>query len=286
MLENLIFLSYRRADSAPHALALKLELEDRFRAAQVFVDTHHIRGADRWANEIEVALRAAKVVIPIIGPEWTGQADGGRRIDDPDDWVRKEVELSLAGKADAVLPVLVGGAKMPSADELPPSCRALADIQAVPIDLSNWHATADVLVQTLADRFGYARKQSGWRYPTPDPVVAKTIPFGWDELERLVREHLPEWSLEFSDDEQHRHHKRIELTKAFGFGSFSRAVDFMNIATSHARQVQHHPRLMNVWWTVKVWLTTFDAGHRVTALDIEFARYLDREFRKMTSGAS
>lgn len=109
MLENLIFLSYRRADSAPHTLALKLELEDRFRAAQVFVDTHHISGADRWAAEIEDAVRAAKVVVPIIGPNWVGRTENGRRIDDPDDWVRKEVEFALEWKPNAVLPVLVAG---------------------------------------------------------------------------------------------------------------------------------------------------------------------------------
>jgi hypothetical protein len=67
MLENLIFLSYRRADTAPFTLALKLELEDQLRAAQVFVDAHHIQGADRWAKEIETALRTAKVVLPVIG---------------------------------------------------------------------------------------------------------------------------------------------------------------------------------------------------------------------------
>lgn len=279
MLENLIFLSYRRADSAPHTLALKLELEDRFRAAQVFVDTHHISGADRWAAEIEDAVRAAKVVVPIIGPNWVGRTENGRRIDDPDDWVRKEVEFALEWKPNAVLPVLVAGATPPSADELPSSCRTLAAIQALPIDICDWHPTVDVVVQTLADRFGYARKQEGWRYPTPDPLIAKTIPYVWDELEPLVREHLPAWSLDFSDDERRLHHKHIELTRRFEFPSFARAVEFMNVAANHASQVNHHPRIMNVWRTVKVWLTTFDAGHRVTALDVAFARYLDREFR-------
>jgi len=54
----------------------------------------------------------------------------------------------------------------------------------------------------------------------------------------------------------------------------------VNLVAEHAKRVQHHPRWMNLWVTVKIWLTTLDAGHRVTALDIEFARFLDRENEK------
>jgi len=53
----------------------------------------------------------------------------------------------------------------------------------------------------------------------------------------------------------------------------------MVVAARHATEVQHHPRLMNMWRTVTVWLSTWDAGHRITLLDIEFARYLDRKFK-------
>ncbi len=108
MLENLIFISYRRADAASHAMAMKMELEGRLRAAQVFVDTQQIQGGDRRSREIEVALRPAKVVVPIIGRDWAGRsAEGARRIDDPDDWVRKEIALGLELKSQALLPVLI-----------------------------------------------------------------------------------------------------------------------------------------------------------------------------------
>src|SRR3712207_1971129 len=114
MLENLIFLSYSRADAAPHALALRFELEDQLRAANVFLDTHHIQGADRWAREIETAVHMARVVIPVIGQSWVGPMEGGgSRIADPKDWVRKEVEIALKGKPGAVLPLLVDGASPP-----------------------------------------------------------------------------------------------------------------------------------------------------------------------------
>ena len=48
---NLIFLSYRRADTAAQALALRLELETQLRAAQIFLDTHTIQGGDVWPKQ-------------------------------------------------------------------------------------------------------------------------------------------------------------------------------------------------------------------------------------------
>jgi pterin-4a-carbinolamine dehydratase len=284
MLENLIFISYRRADAAPHTLAIKMELEGRLRAVQVFVDTHHIQGGDRWSREIEVALRAAKVVMPVIGRDWAGlSAEGARRIDDPDDWVRKEIALGLELKSQALLPLLVDGAPPVTAADLPPDCKALAEIQALRIVVNDWEASVDKLVNTLGHRFGFDGKETKWRYPTPDPLVAKTIPIPWNELDGQVRTFLANWSIEFSDDEQRLHHKRIELTRSFEFRTFSAAISFVNLVAEHARRVQHHPRWMNLWRTVKIWLTTWDAGHRVTALDIEFARFLDREYEKASA---
>lgn len=281
MLENLIFISYRRADSAPHALAMKMELEGRLRAAQVFVDTQQIQGGDRWSREIEVALRAAKIVMPIIGRDWAGRsAEGARRIDDPDDWVRKEIALGLELKSQAFLPVLIDGTPAVTAEDLPPECKDLAEIQALRIDINDWEASVHKVVTVLGNRFGFDGKETKWRYPKPDPLVAKTIPIPWNELDGQVRMFLKNWSIEFSDDDQRLHRKRIELTRSFEFRTFSAAISFVNLVADHAERVQHHPRWMNLWTTVKIWLTTLDAGHRVTALDIEFARFLDRAYAK------
>ena len=281
MLENMIFISYRRADTAPHTLALKLELEGRLRAAQVFVDTHHIQGGDEWSREIEDALRAATVVMPVIGRNWAGSsAEGARRIDDPDDWVRKEVALGLELKRQALLPVLVDGTPPVRKADLPDDCSGLAEIQPLRVDLNDWEASVDRLVRILRERFGFEGKETKWSYPPPDPLVAKTIPIPWKDLDDQVRRFLPDWSIEFADDDRRLHHKRIELTRQFSCGTFSAAISFMNLVAEHAKRVQHHPRWMNVWDSVKIWLTTWDAGHRVTALDIEFARFLDRTFDK------
>jgi pterin-4a-carbinolamine dehydratase len=281
MHENLIFLSYRRTDTAPYTLALKLELEDQLRAANVFVDTHHIQGADRWDQEIEVALRMAKVVIPIIGHTWVGPiSERLRRIDNSEDWVRRELEFALKEKANAVLPLLVDGTPPLNPETLPPGCRDITKIQAIEIDLNSWDISVGKLVSALTHRFGFERKQTQFKYPKPNPLIARTIAIPWSDLELQISTFLPMWAIEFSDDEKRLHHKRVELTRTFEFSSFSDAMKFISSVAEHADRIQHHPRWMNVWRSVKIYLTTWDAGHRVTALDIEFARYLDRIFRR------
>jgi pterin-4a-carbinolamine dehydratase len=281
MLGNLIFLSYRRADAAPHALALKMVIEEQLRAVSVFLDTHHIQDADRWEREIEVALKSAKVVIAVIGRDWAGIEDGEqRRLDDPADWVRREISTALREKPNAVLPVLIDGAAVPGAETLPPDCRDLPAIQGIVVDLNSWESSVGNIVGSLADRFGFARKQANWKYPQPDPLVASTIPVPWPDLDAQVRNFLPEWSIEFVDDKKQRHHKHIELSRTFEFDTFRKAMEFMQVVAEHAEAVQHHPRWENLWRNVKVSLSTWDAGHRVTALDLEFARYLDRTFNQ------
>jgi pterin-4a-carbinolamine dehydratase len=277
---NLIFLSYRRADTAAHTLALRLELERQLRAALIFVDTHSIQGGDAWPDYIQGALRICKVVIPVIGKSWAGDSPGGvRRIDDPNDWVYREIDFALANKHDAIVPILVDGAPPPRAEDLPSALVGLGAIQPRTIELNDWDNGVRALVEILGVKFGFVPKRQTVRYPTPDPLVAKTLPVPWDVLEGTVLEHLNQWTIEFSDDPDDLHHTRVELTRTFELGSFDKAVEFIGIAAKHASEVEHHPRLMNIWRTVKVWLSTWDAGHRVTPLDIEFARYLDRRFQ-------
>src|SRR3954452_17507748 len=79
----------------PQWLASRLRAS--FGTGSVFIDTRSIRGGDVWAAEIEQSLRSAKAVVAVIGKHWLTTSDefGRRRIDLPDDWVRREIELSL-----------------------------------------------------------------------------------------------------------------------------------------------------------------------------------------------
>ena len=73
---------------------------------------------------------------------------GGRRIDDPDDFVRLEIETALTRKI-RVIPVLVDGARMPRADQLPPALAGLTRRQALELNPSRFDSDMSRLEQAL-----------------------------------------------------------------------------------------------------------------------------------------
>lgn len=126
-----IFISYRRTDASWPVRWLADKLADHFGAGVVFQDVDSILPGDDFAAAIRAAVGACSVLLAVIGPQWLGAEDGaGRRIDDPQDWVRLEIETAI-GRGIRVIPVLVDKAKLPPASELPPSLRSLAGRQPV-----------------------------------------------------------------------------------------------------------------------------------------------------------
>jgi hypothetical protein len=107
-------------------------LANRFGESQVFIDVATIEPGVDFAGEIFRAVAACKVPLAIIGPNWLTAADerGGRRLDDPDDIVRLEVEAALA-RAVRVIPILFEGAVMPTRQDLPHSLAGLARRNAI-----------------------------------------------------------------------------------------------------------------------------------------------------------
>ena len=102
-----IFLSYRRSDSVGAAGRLFDRLAEHFGADQVFRDIDSIEAGENFEESIRNALRLATVVLVVIGPRWleARSQDGARRIDDPADYVRREIETALSSDA-AVVPCL------------------------------------------------------------------------------------------------------------------------------------------------------------------------------------
>ncbi|MEQ6342070.1 MAG: toll/interleukin-1 receptor domain-containing protein [Gammaproteobacteria bacterium] len=155
-----IFLSYRRDDSAGFAGRLADALEAEFGVGSVFRDVDDIQPGEDFAQAIQSQLREAGAVLVMMGPFWLkADADGRRRLDDPGDFVRQEIEAALdSGKP--LIPLLVGGAKMPTADELPPSLAALARRQAVVLSDVSWRGD---LVQLMASLRGLLPAEGGGR---------------------------------------------------------------------------------------------------------------------------
>lgn len=158
-----IFISYRRSDSAGYAGRLADSLEPLLGSGKIFRDVEDIKPGDDFVRVIERYLKKARVFLVVIGKHWLDAEDsqGKRRLDDPGDHVRIEVESALR-LGIVVIPVLVGGAAMPAAAELPGSLSALAHRQAIEVTDSRWDHDVGRLLQTLTETgFGRYRKLPG-----------------------------------------------------------------------------------------------------------------------------
>jgi hypothetical protein len=93
-----IFVSYRRQESKDFAGRLYDRLADQFGEGQVFIDVDAIEPGVDFAEAITRAVAACQVLLAVIGPNWLTITDerGRRRLDDPDDFVRLEIEAALA----------------------------------------------------------------------------------------------------------------------------------------------------------------------------------------------
>jgi TIR domain len=93
-----IFVSYCRADSAGTAGRLSDRLSRHFGPGQVFRDIDSIEAGEDFEQTIRLALRTASAVLIVIDPRWLDASpeDATRRIDDPLDYVRREIELALS----------------------------------------------------------------------------------------------------------------------------------------------------------------------------------------------
>lgn len=130
-----IFISYRRDDGS-HSERLWDHAVRWFGEANVFFDRDRasIKPANEFPHALEAGVQKAEIFLVVIGPNWLNE-ENLLRLKDEDDYVRRELEQALGrrktGENLEVLPLLVGGASMPSRDALPPELAGLADIQAL-----------------------------------------------------------------------------------------------------------------------------------------------------------
>jgi hypothetical protein len=122
-----IFISYRRADSQAMTDNIRGYLARKLGDDAVFQDVIDIPFGVDFRTYLEQAIGSCKVVLVIMGQRWLTVTDeeGRRRLDDPNDFTRIEVETALKNPNILVVPVLVDSAIMPQDEKLPPS---LADL--------------------------------------------------------------------------------------------------------------------------------------------------------------
>jgi hypothetical protein len=115
-----IFISYRREDTRAEARSIYTRLQGTFGTKKLFMDVDTIAHGRDFRKVIEAHLADSAVLLVLIGPNWlgTGRNAQDRRIDDLADFVRTEVASGLRRDVP-VIPILIEGAQMPSAADLP-----------------------------------------------------------------------------------------------------------------------------------------------------------------------
>ena len=134
-----IFLSYRREDTTAHARLLQSELTGRFPDAPVFMDLDSIEPGLDFAEVIEGAVGSCAVLVVLMGRQWATLTDEGgqRRLDDPDDFVRSEVQTALV-RGVRVIPVLVDGARPLRQQQMPAELHKLARLNALELSYGRY----------------------------------------------------------------------------------------------------------------------------------------------------
>ena len=150
-----IFISHRRVESAFLAMWLFRRLTARFGQDRVFMDIESVEPEADFDQVITSAVASCEVLLALIGDQWLTSADtnGRRYLDDPEDFVRLEIEAALT-RGVRVIPVLVEGARMPQASELPPNLAPLARRQAVELDPSPLDEGIERLIVALDRTLG------------------------------------------------------------------------------------------------------------------------------------
>lgn len=136
MRRDKIFICYRRTtDNA--ARMLQTALKQKFGEKVVFIDVDHIEPGVDFVNRLQAQISKTAAMVVVVGPDWLTlrNANGDRRIDDPQDPVHVEVAAALFSGID-IFPTLVDGASMPGEDDLPLMLRPFArrNARKVPVD--------------------------------------------------------------------------------------------------------------------------------------------------------
>jgi hypothetical protein len=146
-----VFISYRREDSAGFAGRIYDRLTRRLDPKSVFLDVDNIQPGLDFFDVLSEKLRVCDALIAVIGKNWNSSADqdNRRRLDDPDDFVRIEIEAALQ-RGIRVIPVLIDGATMPRREDLPDGLQKLRRRQAIEISHNRFDSAVERLTHALS----------------------------------------------------------------------------------------------------------------------------------------
>jgi len=284
MIEPLAFLSYRREDAPEAAQAIYTQMKVHFGSGQLFMDVNSMVAGDEWSQRILGKVKQATGMLVVIGENWLTITDEWerRRIDRPDDWVYREIRAALA-RPIRVIPVLIGkDTKAIPPDVLPAGLRGLFKRNYHRLETSGaWERQMNALANVCKKEFRLVE----------DHALRDVVPASRDPKKakrRSVRPKILTAFLKRSDDwepwtdtlPREYPYSRQELRKNFVFDAFEDAMDFMNQVSHRFGQAKHHPRWSNENRLVTIRLSTWDAGNKITTVDLRVAKIVDDFYKQ------
>lgn len=225
-----IFISYRRNDSAGAAGRLHDFLTARFGRDALFRDVDSMRLGRNFKNQIYKALGECDVLLAVIGPNWLDakKDDGGRRLDDPNDYVRIEIATALQREVP-VIPVLFDGTPPPEAPQLPQDLEELSFRSALKVHNDSFHRDVEPLEKELR-LLAEDKEQDAQNSPPPN--TTQLLPASSSDIVR-------QWV-----DQQPTHYRTTSLLDfkvGISWSNAELAVDLIGALERHLKRLEPPP---------------------------------------------
>lgn len=177
-----VFISYRHDDTAPVARLIYDRFWRVLSKANVFFDVSTIGGGEDFKQKIATEIDKSDAALILIGERWLIKTQTGQvRIWERDDYVHMELREVLA-RPMLVIPILVSGAEMPQAEQLPEDIRIITTKNALPLRHESFDDDTENILATITGGRARARnwenQSSAWLkilYATGGVLVAALI---------------------------------------------------------------------------------------------------------------
>ena len=178
-----VFVNYRTHDAEDVAVAIETDLSHRFGSDRIFRASKSIEPGENYPQALLRNARTCRVLVAVIGPHWLDQVrDGRNRLEDSEDWVRREILAAFEAGA-CVIPVIVGRTTPSlSTEQLPEALKELALCHSIRYDYQNAPESLAKLSRSILARVPELAERTPSNAGTTDPEASDR-----DDVRNTVR---------------------------------------------------------------------------------------------------